>query len=72
MDDEILEQKEWSLADYLALFDPDAPDTAYVRERSDRIESIMVKKLRSPSGQIFEDTTIKEKAGASYTIRTRL
>jgi hypothetical protein len=72
MADELLEQKEWTIAQYLELFDPSAPDTALIRARSDKIQSIVVKKLRAPSGQVFEDTTFIEKAGASYTIRTRL
>lgn len=72
MADEVLEEKEWTLAQYLELFDPTAPDTALIRARSEKIQSIVVKKLRAPSGQIFEDTTFVEKAGASYTIRTKL
>jgi hypothetical protein len=72
MADEVLEEKEWSVADYLKLFDPDAPDTSLIRARSENIKSIVVKKLRTPSGQIFEDTTFNEKGGASYTVRTRL
>ncbi len=71
MADELLEEKEWTVAQYLELFDPTAPDTALIRERSSKIQSIVVKKLRAPSGQIFEDTTFVEKTGASYTIRSR-
>jgi hypothetical protein len=72
MADEVLEEKEWTVAGYLSCFDPSAPDTALIRERSEKLKSIVVKKLRTPSGQIFEDTTFNEKGGASYTIRTRL
>lgn len=68
----MLEEREWTVAQYLQLFDPEAPDTALIRARSDRLQSIVVKKLRAPSGQLFEDTTFVEKGGASYTIRARL
>jgi hypothetical protein len=71
MDEEILEEREWSVEDYLAAFDPQAPDTALIRQRSDRIQSIVIKKVRS-GARLFEDATFNEKAGASYTIRTRL
>lgn len=72
MADEVLEEKEWTIAGYLTLFDPSAPDTALLRERSEKLKSIVVKKLRTPSGQLFEDTTFVEKTGATYTIRARL
>jgi hypothetical protein len=72
MEDEVLEEKEWSVADYLAAFDPEAPDTQVIRERSDKLKSITLRKVRTPDGRLFEDTTFTEKAGASYTIRTRL
>lgn len=72
MADEVLEEKEWTVADYLTQFDPAAPDTALIRERSAKLKSIVVKKLRTPSGQIFEDTVFMEQSGVSYTIRTRI
>ena len=72
MADELLEEKEWSIEEYLTQFDPTAPDTEVIRERSAKLKSIVVKKVRSSSGQLFEDTTFVEHAGASYTIRTRL
>jgi len=72
MADEVLEQREVTVADYLKLFDHDTADYAYVAGRSDRLQSIVVKKLRTPSGQIFEDTTFVEKTGVTYTVRARL
>ena len=66
-----MEEKEWSVEDYLALFDADAPDSVLIRERADRILSIRIRRLRS-GGQVFEDSTFTEKAGAVYTIRVKL
>lgn len=71
MDEEVLEEKEWGVEDYLALFDADAPDTVLIRERADRIQAIRVRRLRV-GGQLFEDSTFIEKAGAAYTIRVKL
>ena len=60
------------MADYLKLFDSGSADYAYVASRSERLQSIVVKKLRTPSGQTFEDTTFVEKSGVAYTVRARL
>ena len=70
--DEVLEEKEWTVADYLALFDSSSADYAYVAQRSERLASVKVKKLRTPSGQTFEDTEFVEKTGVRYTVRTKL
>lgn len=60
------------MEEYLALFDAGSPDHALIRQRSDKLKSILVKKLRTPTGQMFEDTVFNEKNGLSYTIRSRL
>jgi hypothetical protein len=72
MADEVLEQREVAVADYLKLFDSASADYAYVASRSERLQSIVVKKLRTPSGQIFEETTFVEKSGVTYAVRARL
>jgi hypothetical protein len=72
MADEVLEQREVTVADYLKLFDSGSADFAYVAGRAERLQSIVVKKLRTPSGQIFEETVFVEKGGATYAVRARL
>jgi hypothetical protein len=72
MADEVLEEKEWTVEEYLAQFDAASPDYALIRQRSANLKSIVVKKLRTPFGQMFEDTVFFEKTGLSYTIRSRL
>ncbi|HTB23271.1 MAG TPA: hypothetical protein VK914_11280 [bacterium] len=71
MADEVMEEKEWSLEEYLALFDPGSPDHALIRQRSAKLKAIIVRKVRTPSGEIFEDTEFIEKSGLTYTIRSR-
>lgn len=68
----MVEEKEWTVEQYLALFDAGSPDHELIRQRSARLKSIVVKKLRTPSGQMFEDTVFVETSGISYTIRARL
>jgi hypothetical protein len=72
MEDEVLEEKDWTVEDYLALFDEQSPDTLLIRERSANLARITVRKVRTANGHVFEDTTFTEKTGAVYTIRTRL
>jgi hypothetical protein len=72
MADEVLEEREWTVAEYLTLFDAGSPDHELIRQRSAGLKSIVVKKLRTPFGTMFEDTTFIEKSGITYTIRTRL
>lgn len=67
-----MEENDWTVEDYLALFDADAPDTLLIRERSAKLARITVRKVRTPDGRVFEDTTFTEKAGAVYTIRARV
>ena len=68
----MLEEREWTVEEYLALFDAGSPDHELIRKRSGNLKSILVKKLRTPSGQMFEDTVFVEKSGITYAIRTRL
>jgi len=72
MADDVLEEKEWTLEEYLAQFDAASPDYAVIKQRAANLKSIVVKKLRTPFGQMFEDTIFVEKTGISYTIRARL
>jgi len=72
MDDEVLEEKEFTIEDYLALFDPGSPDHALIRQRSEKLKSVVVKKVRSPGGIVFEDTVFVERSGQTYTIRSRV
>ena len=70
-DKEILEERELSVADYLALFDPQSADHPLLTQRSEKIERILVQKVRE-RGRLFEDTTFIEKIGVKYTVRTVL
>jgi hypothetical protein len=72
MADEVVEQRELSVADYLGLYDAASADYAYVAKRSTLLQSIQVRKLRTPSGEMFEETEFVEKTGVRYTIRARL
>ena len=72
MADEVVEQRELSVAEYLGLFDPQSADYAYVAQRAERLQSIQVRKLRTPSGGLVEETEFLEKTGVRYTIRARL
>ena len=60
------------MAEYLGLYDAQSADYAYVAERSARLQSIQVRKLRTSSGEMFEETEFVEKTGVRYTIRARL
>lgn len=68
---EILEERDLSVADYLGLFDPESADHPLLAQRSDRLERIVVQKVRE-NGRLFEDTTFFEKTGVKYTVRTVL
>jgi hypothetical protein len=70
MEDRIVEEREMSIGEYLGMFDPESVDFALIKERSAKIARIVVKKVQSPSGQIFEDTTFTEKNGVTYTVRS--
>lgn len=72
MADEIIEEKDLSIEDYLALFKDAPTDLELITKRSGNIARIVVKKLRDASGRQFEDTTFIEKTGVQYTIRTVL
>jgi hypothetical protein len=72
MADEVVEQRELSVAEYLALFDARSADYAYVAQRAERLQSIRVRKLRTSSGGMVEETEFVEKTGARYSVRERL
>ena len=71
MAEEILEEKELSLEDYLKLFEESSADYQLVKKNSDKISRIRIRKV-AEGGRIFEDTTFTEKSGISYTIRSVL
>lgn len=72
MGEELLEEKEISVEQYLALFDADSPDHAVLAQKSEKIARIVIKRLRREDGQHFEDTTFIEKSGITYTVRARV
>ena len=72
MAEEILEEKDLSIEDYLALFKDAPTDHELIKKRSGNIAKITIKRLRNAEGREFEDTTFVEKTGVTYTIRTVL
>ncbi len=68
--DEIIESRELSVEEYLMTFDPDSVDYDLVKKRSDRLEKVVVKKVKAENGRLFEDSTFIEKTGIQYTVRT--
>lgn len=70
-EEEVLEEHECSVAEYLAQFDSDAPDHAWVRARSENWVRVVVRRVRVGAAD-FEDTEVFEKSGSSYTVRVRL
>jgi len=72
MADEILEEKECTVAQYLAFYDPNSADYEFIQKRSANLKSIHIKKLRTPSGQLFEDSTFVELSGVTWTVRAKL
>ncbi len=60
------------MEEYLALFDPGAPDTALLRGRAERLLKVVVRRYRGPAGREYEDTEFTEKGGVSYVIRSVL
>jgi hypothetical protein len=72
MSDEVLEERELSVEQYLALYDAASADYEFIHRRSANIKSIHIKKLKAPSGQLFEDSTFVEKSGVTWTVRAKL
>ena len=72
MADQVLEERDLSLDDYLASFDSESVDYQLLKERSAKISRIVIKKIKDPSGRVCEDTTFIEKTGVQYTVRTVL
>jgi hypothetical protein len=72
MADEILEEKELSIDEYLKIFAEGSADYELVKKRSSMLSRIVIKKVSDPSGRLMEDTTFFEKSGVEYTIRTIL
>lgn len=70
--EEVIAVKEWSVAEYLGLFEPGSPDHALLVERSARLRSITVRTLKDGAGRVFEDTTFVEIGGQTWTVRARL
>lgn len=72
MSEETLQERELSIEEYLELFSSASVDYAEVKSKSDKLQSIRLRTLRAPDGQLFEDTTFVEKSGITYTIRVKL
>jgi hypothetical protein len=72
MSEEILEERELGIEEYLQLFSESSTDYQIVKDRSEKLRSIQLKKLRGADGVLYEDTTFVEKTGISYTIRVKL
>ncbi len=72
MPEDVLEERELSIEDYLKHFSPDSADYAVVKTRSEKLKSIRLTKLRGADGTLYEDTTFVEKTGITYTIRVKL
>ncbi len=72
MPDQVLEEKDLSIDEYLAAFDPASADYELIKKRSANLARVVLKKVQDPSGRIFEDTTFIEKTGITYTVRAKL
>jgi hypothetical protein len=72
MSEEILEERELGIEEYLQLFSESSTDYQIVKDRSEKLKAIHLKKLRGADGVLYEDTTFVEKTGITYTIRVKL
>ena len=72
MSEEILEERQLSIEDYLKLFSESSVDYELVKARSDKLKEIHLKTLRGADGVLYEDTTFVEKTGVTYSIRVKL
>ena len=58
--------------EYLAQFPEGSPDHALLRQRAEKLRSVLVRRVKGPGGRLFEDTVFVEKAGLTYTVRLAL
>ncbi len=72
MSEEVLQERQFSIEDYLKLFSEDSADYTLVKGRAERIQHILLKTLRGADGLLYEDSTFVEKTGVTYTIRVKL
>ena len=72
MSDQLLEERDLSIEEYLAIFDAASVDYELIKKRSANLSRIIIKKLRDSTGRLVEDTTFVEKTGVTYTVRSRL
>ena len=72
MADQVVEERDLSIEEYLAIFDPASVDYALIKTRSEKLSRIILKKLVDASGRLVEDTTFVEKTGVTYTVRNVL
>ena len=72
MVEEILQERQLSIDEYLQLFSELAEDYPLIKSRSEKLQTIHLKTLRGDGGILYEDTTFVEKTGVTYTIRVKL
>lgn len=72
MSDQLIEEREMSIEEYLSMFDSQSVDYPLLKTRSEKLAKIVVKKLRDSGGRLLEDTTFIEKTGIQYTVRSFL
>ena len=72
MPEEILEEKELSVEDYLKLFEAGSADYEMVKKEAEKLEKIRITLVKDSKGRRAEDTTFFEKNGMKYTIRSIL
>lgn len=72
MSDQLIEERDMSIKEYLSMFDEQSVDYPLLKTRSEKLARIVVKKMQDPSGRLVEDTTFIEKSGIQYTIRSML
>ena len=72
MADQVLEERDMGIEEYLGLFDPQSVDYPLIQKRAEKLARIVVKKVADPSGRVREDTTFIEKSGIQYTVNSFL
>jgi hypothetical protein len=68
----VIEQREMSVDEYLAKFPIDSADYKLLKEKSEKLKTIVVAVVEEDGGRRFEDTTFTEKNGSTYTVRAAL